>query len=158
MARIPFVERVYGQDDLARRHRLVGFTSFNLMLAHVVLITVGYAAQDHRNLFGELWSLVVDYPGMLLALAGTVLLVMVALTSMRRARRRLRYESWHLLHLYAYLGVGLALPHQLWTGQEFLTNQVATLYWWSLWIAAGGAILVCRLGIPLYRTCGTTCG
>ncbi len=30
MARIPMVERVYGQDELARRHRLVGFTSFNL--------------------------------------------------------------------------------------------------------------------------------
>ena len=32
--------------------------------------------------------------------------------------RRLRYESWHLIHLYAYLGVGLALPHQLWTGHR----------------------------------------
>ena len=41
---------------------------------------------------------------------------MVVVTSIRVARRRLRYESWHLLHLYAYLGVGLALPHQLWTG------------------------------------------
>ena len=39
-----------------------------------------------------------------------------------QARRKLRYESWHLLHLYAYLGVGLALPHQLWTGQEFLSS------------------------------------
>lgn len=29
MARIPFVERSYGQDELARRHRLVGFTSVN---------------------------------------------------------------------------------------------------------------------------------
>ena len=57
---------------------------------------------------------------MLLAVAGTVCLVMVVVTSVRAARRRLRYESWHLLHLYAYLGVGLALPHQLWTGQEFL--------------------------------------
>ena len=45
MARIPFVERAYGQDELARRHRLVGFWSFNLMLAHVVLITVGYAGR-----------------------------------------------------------------------------------------------------------------
>ncbi|MEP6799787.1 MAG: oxidoreductase, partial [Lapillicoccus sp.] len=70
----------------------------------------------------------------------------------RIARRKLRYESWHLLHLYAYLGVGLALPHQLWTGQEFLTSTVATVYWWSLWIAAAAAVLVWRLGVPLYRT------
>jgi ferredoxin-NADP reductase len=77
---------------------------------------------------------------------------MVTVTSIRKARKKLRYESWHLLHLYAYLGVGLALPHQLWTGQQFLTSPVATLYWWSLWIAAAGAILVWRLAVPIHRT------
>jgi len=152
MSRIPIVERVYGQDELARRHRLVGFTSLNLMLAHIVLITLGYAAQDGKNPLIELWNLVVDYPGMLLALAGTGLLVMVAVTSIRKARKKLRYESWHLLHLYAYLGVGLALPHQLWTGQEFLSHGFATVYWWSLWIAAAGSILLWRVGAPVYRT------
>jgi predicted ferric reductase len=152
MARIPIVERVYGQDELARRHRLVGFTSFNLMVAHVVLITLGYALEASTNPFAQLWQLIVDYPGMLLALAGTLLLVLVAGTSIRKARRKLRYESWHLLHLYAYLGVGLALPHQLWTGQEFLSSTAATVYWWSLWIAAAAAILVWRVGIPVYRT------
>ena len=152
MARIPMVERVYGQDELARRHRLVGFSSVDLMLAHLVLITVGYSALEGRNLLAELWRLVVDYPGMLLAAAGTALLLMVAAVSIRKARARLRYESWHLLHLYAYLGVGLALPHQLWTGQEFVSHGVATLYWWSLWVAAAGAIVIWRLGVPVYRT------
>jgi predicted ferric reductase len=152
MARIPLVERAYGQDELARRHRLVGFASFNLMVAHLVLITLGYAAQYGNNPFAELWSFVVDYPGMLLAAAGTALLVMVTVTSIRKARKKLRYESWHLLHLYAYLGVGLALPHQLWTGQEFLANPVATVYWWTLWAAAAGAVLVWRVGVPVYRT------
>lgn len=152
MARIPLVERVYGQDELARRHRLVGFTSFNLMVAHVVLITLGYASQYSNNPVAELWDFIVNYPGMLLALAGTLMLVLVTVTSIRKARGKLRYESWHLLHLYAYLGVGLALPHQLWTGQQFLTSPVATLYWWSLWIAAAGAVLTWRLGVPIYRT------
>jgi predicted ferric reductase len=152
MARIPVVERVHGQDELARRHRLVGFTSFTLMIAHLVLISIGYALTARINPFVQFWELVVDYPGMLLATAGTALLVLVALTSMRRARRRLRYESWHLLHLYAYLGVTLAIPHMLWTGQEFLTSPLATAYWWTLWIAALGAILVWRVGVPLYRS------
>jgi predicted ferric reductase len=152
MARIPMVERVYGQDELARRHRLVGFTSFTLMLVHLVLITFGYAGQYGSNPIVEFWNMVVNYPGMLLALAGTLLLGLVSMTSIRKARRKLRYESWHLLHLYAYLGVGLALPHQLWTGQEFLSNGVATVYWWSLWIAAAGAILIWRVAVPVYRT------
>ena len=152
MARIPMVERAYGQDELARRHRLVGFTSFNLMVAHIVLIVFGYASMEGRNLFAETWDLVVDYPGMLLAVAGTAALVMVTVTSIKKARRKLRYESWHLLHLYAYVGVGLALPHQLWTGQEFLASTVATVYWWGLWAAAAAAVLVWRLGVPVYRT------
>lgn len=152
MARIPVVERVYGQDELVRRHRLVGFWSFWLMAAHIVLITLGYAASVNLNPFVQLWELVVDYPGMLLASAGTVALVMVVVTSIRKARAKLRYESWHLLHLYAYLGVGLALPHQLWTGQEFLTSPAATVYWWTLWAAAAGAVLVFRVGLPAYRS------
>ena len=42
-----------------------------------------------------------------------MMLIGVVVTSIRWARRRLRYESWHLLHLYSYLGMGLALPHML---------------------------------------------
>src|SRR5207248_2670013 len=103
MARIPWAERSYGQDELARRHRLVGFGSVTLMLAHIGLISLGYAVTDHSGLVGEVWSLVTTYPGMLLATAGTLALILVAATSIRAARRKLRYESWHLLHLYGYL-------------------------------------------------------
>ncbi len=152
MARLPLLEKAFGQDRLAHQHRLVGFTSFNLMLAHVGLITWGYAAGSLAATPATLWSLTVDYPGMLLAVAGTLCLALVAVTSIRAARGRLRYESWHLLHLYAYLGVGLALPHQLWTGQEFLTSRGATIFWWTAWAAAAGAILVWRVALPLWRS------
>lgn len=152
MARIPLVERVYGQDDLARRHRRVGNVSFFLMLAHVLLIVLGYSLTLRTNVIAESWDLVVNAPGMLLALAGTLLLVLVVALSIRAARRRLRYESWHLIHLYAYLGVGLVIPHMLWSGQEFVTNPVATGYWWTLWAAAAGCFLVFRLGLPLFRS------
>jgi predicted ferric reductase len=152
MARVPVLERAFGQDELARIHRLVGFTGFNLMLVHIVTVTLGYSAGSLVRSPAELWTLTVDYPGMLLAVAGTACLVMVVVTSVRAARRRLRYESWHLLHLYAYLGVGLALPHQLWTGQQFLGSPVRTVFWWTAWAAAAGAILLWRLGLPAYRT------
>ncbi|WP_033262757.1 ferredoxin reductase family protein [Amycolatopsis vancoresmycina] len=150
MARIPWVERSYGQDELARRHRLAGFTSITLLAAHVVLITLGYAATDRSGVLAETWALVTTYPGMLLATAGTAALGMVAVTSVRAARRRLRYESWHLLHLYAYLGAGLALPHQLWTGADFTASPVATAFWWTAYAAAAGAVLVFRVGRPVW--------
>jgi predicted ferric reductase len=152
LARVPVLERAFGQDRLVGLHRLTGFTSFNLMVAHVVLIAWGYAAADLLRAPATFWDLVTGYPGMLLALAGTACLVMTVLTSVRVSRARLRYESWHLLHLYGYLGVGLALPHQLWTGQEFLASPAATVYWWSLWAVAAGAVLVWRVGLPLWRS------
>src|SRR5690242_14431704 len=92
MARVPLVERAFGQDRLARWHRWTGFSSFHLMLAHVVLITVAYAGSASTSPIHQLWDLVVSYPAMLLATAGTALLIMVVVTSMRAARRRLRYE------------------------------------------------------------------
>ncbi|WP_341927146.1 ferredoxin reductase family protein [Nocardioides psychrotolerans] len=152
MARVPLLEQAFGQDRLAAQHRVVGFTSFNLMLVHIAFITWGYAAGRLGDAPGTLWDLTIDYPGMLLAAAGTLCLVMVVVTSARAARRRLRYESWHLIHLYAYLGVGLALPHQLWTGQEFLVSPAATVFWWSAWALAAGTVLVWRVALPLWRT------
>jgi predicted ferric reductase len=152
MARIPMVERAFGQDRLARWHRWTGFTSFWLMIAHVVLITLGYAAAAHANAFAELWDMIWTYPGMLLATAGTLALVMVVVTSIRAARRKLRYESWHLIHLYAYLGVGLALPHQLWTGTDFIGSLAAIAYWWTLYAVSAGGVLVYRIGLPAWRS------
>lgn len=151
LARVPWVEQAWGQDELARWHRWVGFSSFWLMVAHLVLICVGYAGG-----WGGAWStfldLVLHEQGMLLALAGTACLVMVVVTSVRAARRRLRYESWHLLHLYAYLGVALALPHQLWTGSDLVATPLAATFWWVLYALALTSVLVFRLGLPAWRS------
>lgn len=152
MARIPWAERAWGQDRLARWHRVLGFTSFTAMLAHVVFVTFGYAAGSGHSVPGELWSMVSTYPGMLLATAGSLTLVGVTVTSIRWARRRLRYESWHLLHLYAYLGVGLALPHQVWTGTDFVSSPWARTYWWTLWIGSAAALVLYRVATPLWRS------
>jgi predicted ferric reductase len=152
MARIPLAERAFGQDRLARWHRWTGFTSFHLMLAHILFITLGYAATDQSGPLDEIWNMIWTYPGMLLATAGTLLLLLVVVTSLRAARRRLRYESWHLLHLYAYLGAGLALPHQLWTGTDFTSSAAATAFWWTLYAVAAGAVVIYRLVLPAWRT------
>ena len=152
MSRLPPLEHAFGRDRLVRSHRVVGLLSFDLMVVHIVTITAGYASGRWAAVPSTVWELETNYGGILLSTVGTAALVMVVVTSVKAARRRLRYESWHLLHLYAYLGVGLALPHQLWTGQEFLQSRGATVYWWSLWAAAAAAVLGWRLGLPLWRS------
>ena len=109
MARVPVFERGLGRDAIVRMHRFVGFWSFWLLLAHIALLTLGYAIDSGLQPLVQLWQLIWGLPGMLLATVATLLMVLVVVTSIRRARRRLRYESWHLLHLYAYLGVALAV-------------------------------------------------
>lgn len=151
MARLPVLERAFGQDRLAHVHRLVGFTSFTLMVTHVVLIVWGYAGGSVPHVPAETWRMTWHDPGMLLAVVGTACLVMVVATSIRWARARLRYESWHLLHLYAYLGAGLALPHQLWTGQELVGSHAKTVFWWTAWAGCAAAVVVFRLGVPVRR-------
>jgi len=152
MARVPLFERGFGRDAMIRLHRLAGFWSFWLLMLHIVFLVAGYAAQAGMNPLAQAWQFVWAYPGMLLATAGTALLILVVVTSMRRPRRRLRYESWHLLHLYGYLGVGLAIPHMLWTGADFITHPAAAAYWWALWALAAACVLVFRLAAPLWRS------
>lgn len=152
MARIPWAERSFGQDRLVTWHRWAGFTSFWLLMVHLGAITLSYAMLDGQDVVAELWTVTATLPGMLLAAAGTALLVMVVALSVRAARRRLRYESWHLLHLYAYLGVGLALPHQLWTGTSFLTHPWTAVYWWAVYGATSAAVLLFRVALPLVHS------
>ena len=153
MARVPLFEKGIGRDTITRLHRLTGFWSFWMMLAHIALLTVGYAGTLQIGaVIAQLWDFVWNYPAMLLATVGTLLIIGVVALSIRRARRAVRYESWHLLHLYAYIGVGLALPHQLWTGTDFLSNPVATAYWWGLWAVSAGCVVVFRVLVPLLRS------
>jgi predicted ferric reductase len=149
MARLPVFERGLGRDVITRLHRWVGFLSIALLAVHIATLVVGYAMQVGINPLVQAWEFVVDYPGMLLAVIGTGLLLMVAWTSRRAARRKLRYESWHLMHLYAYLGAGLSIPHMLWTGADFMGHPVATALWWTAWCATAVVVLVFRVTIPL---------
>ncbi|WP_156869504.1 ferredoxin reductase family protein [Sporichthya polymorpha] len=152
MARVPVLEASFGRDRLVRRHRVVGFTSFALIWIHIGSVTSGYSLLVGGNWASQTWDLIANYPGMLLAVAGVAATCLVAATSMRIARRRLRYASWHLLHLYAYLGVGLALPHQIWAGADFTSSPGARLYWLSLYALTLAAVLTFRVGLPAWRT------
>lgn len=151
LARIPWVERAWGHDLLARRHGWLGFASFWLMIVHVVAFALVRLPEGSRSVAHVLWQVFVRDPWMVWASIGTLLLVAVVVTSMGSVRRRLRYESWHLLHLYAYVGVAFALPHQIFDGPDF-RSPFRQIYWWGLYIAAAGAILAFRIGQPLWRS------
>jgi DMSO/TMAO reductase YedYZ heme-binding membrane subunit len=93
MSRLPPLEHAFGRDRLARTHRVVGLVSFYLLITHIVLIITGYASARWSAVLPTTWELITTYGGILLAVAGTTCLIMVVVSSLKAARRRLRYES-----------------------------------------------------------------
>ena len=89
---------------------------------------------------------------MITATAGLALLIAVVVTSLVIVRRRLRYETWYFVHLYAYLGIALAFSHQLATGTDFVGHPTARAFWYALYLATLGALVAFRLVLPLARS------
>jgi predicted ferric reductase len=151
ISRLPWIERRVGIDRLTAWHRWTGFWVLWLVVAHVVFIVVGYAGRDGAAVPAEIGTLVLDTQDVLKATVAFALLVGIAVTSARAGRRRMHYETWHFVHLYAYLAVVLGFFHQVSVGSDFVGSPIATAYWWTLYGAALAAVLVVRVGVPVAR-------
>jgi predicted ferric reductase len=151
-ARIGPLERAVGQDRLIRWHRALGPWGLWLLLAHVVLIVLGYAGLAQTGILAQLWQLVLTYQGMLGAAVAMVLLFLAGITSYRRARRRMKYETWWAVHLYTYLALLFAFQHQVQVGASFVGHPLATLWWTALWYALLAAVVWWRIGLPVVRS------
>ncbi len=152
MGRSPWLDEAFGMDRLASAHRWLGFATIWLIGAHGAFTTIGYAQGDGQGVVAEAVTLLTTFPYVLWATAGFGLFVLVGVSSLRAARRRLSYETWFGLHLYAYLAIALAFLHQLFTGADFIHDQLASIYWISLYLVAAALILVFRFGQPLATT------
>ena len=141
MARVPLLENRVGSDRVARWHAMAGRYTVCLLVAHIVLILAGYAAQDRASLWHETVTVVLDYPDMLKAGAGTVILFAVGLTSVRAARRRVRHEFWYHVHLLTYAAVFLAFFHQVSLGDQFNGEPVATAAWYALYLGVTALVV-----------------
>jgi predicted ferric reductase len=149
MARIPWVEQSWGHDVLARRHKWLGYASFWLAITHTILFALTRVQRQPSEWAGALWQLFVRDPWMLWATIGTLLIIGVVITSIQIARRRLRYESWHLLHLYSYLGMAFVVPHEIFDGPHFHGTWTRT-FWWGLYFGSLAAVLIWRVAVPLW--------
>ena len=149
MSRSPFLDQVVGPDRLTWLHRWLGFATTWLIGGHVLATTIGYALGEGRGPLEQIGTFLGTYPFVLLAAAGFGLFVLVTVTSVRAVRRRLSYETWFGLHLYAYLGIALAFAHQLAVGTDFVDDPVAVAFWVSLYVATATLVLAFRVGQPI---------
>jgi predicted ferric reductase len=152
ISRLPWLERVLGQDRLVRWHRRLGPWPIVLLGCHAVLITVGYAEQASTGPWHEFAILLRSYPDVLMATVAFGLLLMAGVASFRAARSRMAYETWWAVHLYMYLAIALGFSHQLADGVSFVGHPLARLFWVVVWASTAGVVLVYRVGLPLWRS------
>ncbi|WP_329322359.1 ferredoxin reductase family protein [Streptomyces sp. NBC_01262] len=149
MARVPALEKRVGSDRVARWHAMSGRYAISLVVAHVVLTIYGYSELANTGVVSEAVTVVTDYPDMIKAFAGTLLLLLIGFVSANAARRRMRYETWYYVHLLTYAAVFLTFWHQLSTGAEFAGGTVARTAWYALYLTVTALVIWYRVLTPV---------
>ncbi len=152
VSRLPFVERVVGQDGLLRWHRRLAPWPITLIVLHAVLLTYAYAVASKTGVLHQLSQFISSYSGMLVAIIGFGLLVVVSVVSIHQIRRRLRRETWWAIHLAMYLAFALAFVHEVVLGPSFVGHPLTQALWGAIWAATAGVVLAYRFGLPILRS------
>jgi predicted ferric reductase len=152
VARIPWVERGVGHDRLVTWHRKLGPWSLYLIGFHILLITVGYAGQFQVSIFSELIDILTTFDWMWAALAGFVFMITAGVTSYKKARAKLSYETWWMIHISTYAAIALSFMHQILNGPMFIGHPLNKAFWIALYSAMVFAIIYWRFVIPIYRS------
>ena len=152
VSRIPAVERVLGQDGLLRWHRRLAPWPISLLVAHALLITVGYAQAARAGVWHQVGVMLTKYPDVLTATVGLGIMCFIGVVSLRAIRSRLRRETWWLIHLWMYLALAISFAHVLALGPSFVGHPLTQVVWSVAWAATAGLVLCYRFGLPLVRS------
>ena len=152
VSRISWVEKSVGHDRLVIWHRKLGPWSLYLITVHVLFVIVGYAGVDQVPLAVELWRMILRFPWMLPAVIAFIFFAMAGITSYKKARAKMSYETWWTIHLYTYLAIALSFMHQILTGPMFLSHPLNKAYWAFLYLYTAAIIIVWRFLIPTGRS------
>jgi predicted ferric reductase len=147
MARAPALERGVGADRLSRWHSAGGRLVVGLVVVHAWAATVAWAHSRQESLALAVWH-VLRLPWLISATLGTLLLLAVGVLSVRAARRRVSFETWHAVHLLVYVGVALSFLHQL-AGPDLAGHRVVQVLWALLYTQVLALVLRHRVLTPL---------
>ena len=147
MSRWPVIEQAVGVDQLARWHARGGRLVLVLIVTHAGAAVVVWARLRGLDA-GSAAIEVVRMPGVAAAVLALVLLLTVAGASIRRARQKLRYETWHGIHLLSYVAVAAAFVHQL-AGPDLAGHRAVQVGWSLLYTAVFALVVHYRLLVPV---------
>lgn len=149
VARIPWIESVLGLDKLTLAHKKLGKPILYLLLLHLIAAGMNYALIDDIGIGQALIYLSTNYLSVGLASASFVLFLVVVVSSIRIARKKLSYESWYLVHMLSYAAIFLSIPHQYEFGTDFLNQPLLQTYFTLLYVFVGANLVWFRLLQPV---------
>lgn len=149
MSRTSALERGIGADRISRWHGFIGRITIMLILTHGVFATVSWSMVHAISLPAAVIG-VLGMPGLAAAVVGTAMLVCVGVASARAARRKLRYETWHSIHLLTYVAIALSFSHDL-AGPDLAAFPVIQVLWSCLYTVGFALLVRYRVLSPLLR-------
>ena len=152
VARVPWIESSVGHDRLVTWHRKLGPYSLFLIGFHVLFVAIGYSGLEQIPTIIEIWRMVTRFPWMLPAFVGFIFMMAAGITSYKKARARMSYETWWTVHLYTYLAIALSFMHQVLTGPMFIGHPLNRFFWNVLYLAVAATLITWRFAIPVIRS------
>ena len=151
VARVPWLDKLYGHDKVTIAHKKLGKPILYVICAHFLASLIQFAINDGKSVVAEMVNLFVSVPDMWSATVGLVLMIVVVITSINAARKKLSYETWYLIHLLGYASVLVAVPHQFSTGSDIAGKPLQSLFWISLYLFVALNVVWYRVMSPLFR-------
>lgn len=151
-AKAPWVDAAIGQDNATLAHKKLGKPALYLILGHFAASLISFAISDGRNILAELWSLITGVEDMLTATISVLAMILVVVSSLKFARKRVKYETWFVVHLLSYVSVAAAIPHIFSMGSDLVANPVHKFIWIFGYLFTAANILIFRISMPLWRS------
>lgn len=151
MSRTPHLERVFGLDGLTRLHHVNGKLAILFIIAHPIFVTLSYANSSSSGFFEKLSSFLTQSNDLLKAAIAFGIFLLIVGLSITIVRRRLTYETWHVVHLLTYIAVLLAWAHQLKFGGDFQSSRFFTGYWYAIYAFVFANVILFRFSQPLFQ-------
>ena len=151
VARVPWIDKFYGHDKATLAHKKLGKPVLYFIVAHFLASLIQFSITNSQNVIATLMWFITSVPDMLTAVAALALMILVVVTSLNFARRKMSYEAWFLVHLMSYASVLLAVPHIFSTGSDIAGKPASTIFWVTLYLFVAGNIIWYRVTKPILR-------
>ncbi len=148
ISRFTFIEKQYGFDKLISIHKKIGFFLGVFLISHPLLLTIGYAQSKNIGLIDQFINFITRWEGIVGATLALLIIIFVAVISIKKYRVKISYEVWYFLHLPLYIAIAIALGHQIKTGD--MSSGGAMYYWFLINTISIGVLIIYRFLRPIY--------